>query len=273
MKASVCLVTTGQPSTNPRAVKEADALSEAGYEVRLIGAQWADWADAADERLLAGRPWKGEVIRWKRSAAPARFWWTRGRHHAARAALSWPGLKKAALPAAVGRVTPELTARARQIRADLYIAHNLGALPAAAAAARRWGSRLGFDAEDFHSGQFAPGDRSASWRATRDAEARWIPACDYVTAAAPGIAVPVAILDRYVGAYTSAAGFTATFRREGDKLFVKPGANPEVALNARSDTRFQDPRGPIFEFQLDPQGKVTGAVLEQGTQRIPLERK
>ena len=59
--------------------------------------------------------------------------------------------------------------------------------------------------------------------------------------------------------------------------FVKPGNNPEVPLLARSETRFQDPRGPFFEFQLDAQGKVTGAVLEQqgpqGTQKIPLERK
>ena len=87
------------------------------------------------------------------------------------------------------------------------------------------------------------------------------------------MALPVAVLERYVGEYKAASGFTATFRRDGDKLFVKPGTNPEAALNARSETRFQDPRGPIFEFQLDGLGKVTGAILEQGTQRIPLERK
>jgi hypothetical protein len=94
---------------------------------------------------------------------------------------------------------------------------------------------------------------------------------------APGIALSAAILDRYVGEYKAASGFTATFRRDGDKLIVKPGTNPEAPLLARSETRFQDPRGPFFEFQLDAQGKVTGAVLEQqgpqGTQKIPLERK
>ena len=92
-------------------------------------------------------------------------------------------------------------------------------------------------------------------------------------AAAPGIALPAAVLERYVGEYKAASGFTAIFRRDGDKLFVKPGNNPEVPLNARSETRFQDPRGPFFEFQVDAQGKVTGAVLEQGPQRTPLERK
>jgi diketogulonate reductase-like aldo/keto reductase len=93
----------------------------------------------------------------------------------------------------------------------------------------------------------------------------------------PAVAVPVAILDRYVGEYKSASGFIAIIRREGTTLFVKPGNNPEAPLIARSETRFQDPRGPFFDFQVDAQGKVTGAVLEQngpkGPQKIPLERK
>lgn len=96
-------------------------------------------------------------------------------------------------------------------------------------------------------------------------------------AMAPGLALSAAVLDRYVGAYTAASGFTATFRRDGDRLWVKPGTNAEVPLNARTETRFQDPRGPFFEFQVDAQGKVTGAVLEQqgpqGIQKMPLERK
>jgi aryl-alcohol dehydrogenase-like predicted oxidoreductase len=93
----------------------------------------------------------------------------------------------------------------------------------------------------------------------------------------PTVAVSAAILDRYVGEYKAASGFTAVFRRDGTTLFVKPGTNPEVPLIARSEMRFQDPRGPFFEFQVDAQGKVTGAVLEQqgpqGAQRTPLERK
>jgi len=93
----------------------------------------------------------------------------------------------------------------------------------------------------------------------------------------PGIALSVEVIERYVGEYKSASGFTVTIRRDGTTLFVKPGSNPEVPLLARSETRFQDPRGPFFEFQIDGQGKVTGAVLEQpgpqGAQRITLERK
>ncbi len=93
----------------------------------------------------------------------------------------------------------------------------------------------------------------------------------------PTVVLSAAILDRYVGEYSSASGFTAIFRRDGDKLIVKPGNNPEAALIPRSETRFQDPRGPFFDFELDGQGRVAGAVLEQqgpqGTQKIPLQRK
>ena len=89
---------------------------------------------------------------------------------------------------------------------------------------------------------------------------------------APGIALPAAILDRYVGEYKAASGFTLAFRRDGATLFAKPGSNPEAPLAARSETRFSDPRGPTIEFQLDGQDNVTGLILEQGSQRTPLER-
>jgi aryl-alcohol dehydrogenase-like predicted oxidoreductase len=90
---------------------------------------------------------------------------------------------------------------------------------------------------------------------------------------APGIALSAAVLDRYVSEWKLPSGNVVAFRREGTTLFVKPGNNPEAPLAARSETRFQDPRGPVFEFQLDGQGTVTGVILQQGAQRIPLARK
>ncbi len=92
---------------------------------------------------------------------------------------------------------------------------------------------------------------------------------------APGIALSTAILDRYVGEWKLASGTIIAFRRDGATLFVKPGNNPEVPLAARSETRLQDPRGPVFEFQVDGSGTVTGLFLEQGNpmQRLPLVRK
>jgi hypothetical protein len=94
----------------------------------------------------------------------------------------------------------------------------------------------------------------------------------------PEVALSAAIVERYVGEYKAASGFTATFRRDGATLHVKAGTNAEAPLTARSETRFSDPRGPAFEFQLDGQGKVTGAYLVQmspaGTPaRLWLERQ
>lgn len=193
MTTRSCLVTTGQPSTNPRLVKEADALAEAGFDVQVIGAHWAEWADAFDARLLSTRTWQCRLVDWRRGTAPGTFWKSRARHRLAGvAAARLDG--DAMLAAALSRVTPELIRAALATKADLYIAHNLGALPAAAAAAEYHQARLGFDAEDFHSGGFS--DDEASARAlTQRAERRWLPRCHYMTAASPLIA------DRYAAVW------------------------------------------------------------------------
>jgi aryl-alcohol dehydrogenase-like predicted oxidoreductase len=93
-----------------------------------------------------------------------------------------------------------------------------------------------------------------------------------VPSAPPSVVLATAILDRYVGEYNGPSGIVMIFRRDGEKLFIKPGSNPEIPLAARSETRFAV--GPVvIEFQLDGQEKVTGAILEQGPERIPLTRK
>ena len=91
---------------------------------------------------------------------------------------------------------------------------------------------------------------------------------------APGIALSAAILDRYVGEYKHVvAGTMVTVRREGDKLLVKVqtrGAREEHFV-ARSETSFAST--PVtLEFQLDAQGKVTGANWIMGSMTIPLVR-
>jgi hypothetical protein len=84
-----------------------------------------------------------------------------------------------------------------------------------------------------------------------------------------------AVLDRYVGEYTYAAtGQTVTVRRDGDRLLMKMQGNmPEGTLVPRSETLFavQLP-GVTIEFQLDGQGKTTGAIWEMGPYRMQLER-
>ena len=62
-------------------------------------------------------------------------------------------------------------------------------------------------------------------------------------------------------------------RQASDSVALRDSAAPQATLITRSETVFQDPRGAIFEFQLDGQGKVTGATLVQGQQRMALLRQ
>lgn len=184
----ICLITTGQPSTNPRLVKEADALTAAGYDVHVVGAFWAPWAVAFDRELMSTRQWHWTMVDWRRETSALRFWKTRVRHFAARLAVQRTGALDAWCAAdALSRAGRELFAAARR-DAALYIAHNLGALPVAAALAAATGAKLGFDAEDFHSGQFEAGSDDGLQRFTARIETNLLKKCDYVTAAAPGMA-------------------------------------------------------------------------------------
>ena len=181
----ICLVTTGHLSTNPRLVKEADALSAAGYEVSIVAARFIPWADAADSEF-AVRPWRVKKVAFGPLAG-------RPKHIAQSlmrrvCLLAWKGLglwpERAFHP-----VIPGLTRAACSTQADLYIAHNLAALPAADQAAKKHCAKLGFDAEDFHSGEMNNTPENAHrLRLTREIERRYLPRCDYLTAASPGIA-------------------------------------------------------------------------------------
>jgi glycosyltransferase involved in cell wall biosynthesis len=91
--------------------------------------------------------------------------------------------------AAHHRMTSSLAAAASAVRADLYIAHNLAALPAAAAAARSNTTRFAFDAEDFHTEELSITQRSCGDQLAREIiETRLLPACAYVSGASPLIA-------------------------------------------------------------------------------------
>lgn len=101
-----------------------------------------------------------------------------------------------------------------------------------------------------------------------------LPAAPVVAPAppAPAVAVPAAILDRYVGVYETESGFTLTVRRVDAGLGVQPANLPEAVVVAQSEVRFWDPRGPMIEFQLDREGTVTGLIVEQGSQRTAAAR-
>jgi glycosyltransferase involved in cell wall biosynthesis len=189
-RARICLITQLHVSMNPRLVKEADALAEAGYEVLVIAPDFSKPAREADADF-SDRPWHVVASPQFGPDAP---WLIRSRElvrrHAARilvrgGRLEYPFIIRAAWHSS----TPDLVAAAKRVKADLYIAHLLAALPAAAIAARLHGARYAFDAEDFHLGDPPDGQaHELERRMTRCIEGRYLSGCAYVTAASPGIA-------------------------------------------------------------------------------------
>lgn len=185
--AKICLLTPGQPSTNPRLVKEADAFVEAGHQVHVLCVHTVAWADQADKILLSTRQWTCSYVGGE--PGTALYWWTRLRHGVVRRLpVTWK-LASAFRNWARCRVTSELLAAAFQCGADLYVAHYTGALAVAGAVARGRGSLLAFDAEDFESGyyEYRTGPGTIDLLA-ETVEREYLPECCYVTAASPGIA-------------------------------------------------------------------------------------
>ena len=185
----ICLVTPGHLSTNPRLVKEADALAAAGYEVSVVSARFIQWADAADGEF-SNRPWRVRKVAFGPLAGRASHIVQTLMRRACWLAYKGFGVcpERAFHPA-----VPGLIRAVCRIRADLFIAHNLAALPAAYHAAQKHRAKLGFDAEDFHSGEMHDTPANAlRIHLTRKIERRYLPRCDYLTAASPGIAMAYA---------------------------------------------------------------------------------
>lgn len=142
----VVIVTSAAIGSNPRVVKEADALQEAGYDVTVI---WSALAPNERDHAVLGRArWRERrvdrgsrlldivrAVRQRVSTCVLRLF-PRGSWRLAAWSLS--------------RHWPRLCNAAAQERGDLYIGHNLAALPAVARAARRNGASFAFDFEDDH---------------------------------------------------------------------------------------------------------------------------
>ena len=175
-------------------MKEADALVEAGFDVTVVSGRNFEPVVALDRVILSR-------ARWSHREVPVKRGWLR---RAARKGLQLMGPRKVSLALAQFFTTPglpALTAAAVETGADLYHAHCLGGLAAAAAASRQTGKPFSFDVEDFHEEESDavmsnPTERAAVVRIMQD----HLPRAAFVTAASPLIAQ--ACTERYGVAVT-----------------------------------------------------------------------
>ncbi len=171
-------------------------MADAGYDVSVICTTFIDWAIQHD-KSYEGRRWRVVARVPFGPLAPKGLRIKQViRQRVARASLAVGVASDALREAAWHPATPELTAAALRVKADLYIAHYPAALPAAAKAAACYGTRYAFDAEDFHLGDLPDlPEHEAERTWLRSIERKYLPGAQYVTAASPGIA------DAYARAY------------------------------------------------------------------------
>ncbi|MBD2297296.1 glycosyltransferase [Nostoc sp. FACHB-190] len=190
----ICLVSPGHVASNPRLVKEANALHEAGFQVRVVAGDYMAAIRPLDQTILSQAPWAWVQVGLgsRPSYLARRLWQTLARRVTK---TGWiPDISIAIW--AHSTVSFQLAKAAAAEPADLYIAHNLAALPAAAIAAQYHHARLGFDAEDFHVGELPDTPEYQAEIAVRDRiERTFLPRCHHLTAASPGIAAAYA--ERY----------------------------------------------------------------------------
>jgi glycosyltransferase involved in cell wall biosynthesis len=188
----IVLVTGGQPSTNPRMIKEYLALKKAGYNVKVLYAFWADWASKTDDELFrSGSIDKSDfiLVGGSPSFQPLKYFCSRVLFKLFRI-LTFKFSLAFFEPWSSNRPGYFLEKAAKRTEADLYIAHTLVALPAVVKTAKSKKVLCGFDAEDYHRGEFSE-LKGKVFENTCKLEDTYMPKCDYITAASPLIA------DRY----------------------------------------------------------------------------
>jgi glycosyltransferase involved in cell wall biosynthesis len=187
MKKKVCLITPNHISTNPRLIKEAASLYNSGYNVHIIFTQHVTYLCNEDYKILNQNPnWKYDVLDWTNASRKSRF------------NRIYSGILQK-ISAFLNRKVPSLLFYklllnrhfyfqlkvARKADADLYIAHNAGALAVAADAAMVNDKLFAFDAEDYHRGQELS---SEEIKAITTLENAYLSNAAYITAASPLIA-------------------------------------------------------------------------------------
>lgn len=185
MKHKIVFVTSSQPSINPRLVKEADLLSEKGYEVVVIGQYWNKWATESDKSLLKTKKWRFIRVGGSPEHDRRMFLFTRVIHKLAKIFFHWLGPRFLIAELSTSRCYTWLKRRAVKERADFYIGHNPGGLAPAINAAKKVGAKCGFDAEDFHRKEYSDNPKHPDSICKAYLEEKYFPQANYLTTSSP----------------------------------------------------------------------------------------
>ena len=183
---TVCLITPGHIASNPRLVKEAVALSKAGYKVHIIFTQYVPYLIDHDQHILNQNPgWTYDALNWTGYNLSSKI---------SRLASKIMHALSGNINIKINRNYLWQLKKAINHKTDLYIAHNLGALPIAVIAAKKNKVKCGFDAEDFHRNEVNDNTDDPDVILKARIEEKYIPQLDYMTASSPQITEQYAAL-------------------------------------------------------------------------------
>ncbi len=184
---NILFITSGQPSLNPRLVKEADTLADAGYTVTVLYMYWNAWGANFDQGLIPSKKWSAVCVGGDPQYKNSLYFISRIIYKLAQA-VNRKTKGRFMADIAVARASYFLIREAKKHVADLYIGHNLGALPAVVAAAKKNNKPCGFDAEDFHRHEISDDDNNNDVILKTQIENKYIPQLNYFTTSSPQIA-------------------------------------------------------------------------------------
>ncbi|HKB65418.1 MAG TPA: glycosyltransferase [Pyrinomonadaceae bacterium] len=175
--ARICLITPHHISFQPRTLREADALFEAGHDVRVVCRQMDGALTGYDREIMNSRQWRLQPVDLHRNG-PNRYGWM---FDSVRSKLFDRLFNMGVKTVSTGargylKGFGRLKALAMGEPTDWFIAHTQSTLPIAAMAARRWSAKLGFDCEDLLAEM-----RTDPSEIVNLLQRRYLPLCDYVS--------------------------------------------------------------------------------------------
>jgi glycogen(starch) synthase len=183
----VCILVHNNIAHDPRVIKQADALSNAGFNVTVIGVRNPKYF--GKKEWLAGKPWRATWFNRDKETMQGRINWFRTavRSHLARRMLARGAEREVFQRDAIVTAYPELVSLAVRQQADIYHANELNMLPVACEAARRTGARVIYDSHEFYTNE--DDKASPAWqRALLAVEGKYIKLADVVTTVCDSIA-------------------------------------------------------------------------------------
>lgn len=159
----------------------------------VLYAYWNNWGTAIDDLLLPLKRWKAIRIGGHPEQQALLYFFSRLLY---KFSVFRAKRKRGTIFTnfAISRSSYFLTREAKKHKADLYIGHNLGALPAVAEAAKVNKKKCGFDAEDYHRQEVSDDTTSFHFKLCNSLEDHYLPRMDYLTASSPLIAEQYSLL-------------------------------------------------------------------------------